>query len=62
MLVYADWHYTEKGLLLSGTEQLDVDAVVLCTGYDGPGKLAEILPPQETEYLMEHSDGLHLYR
>lgn len=58
----ADWHYTEGGLRLNGRDELPLDAVVLCTGYDGTSKLADILPERERDYLAEHKDGLHLYR
>jgi hypothetical protein len=61
-LLYPDWHYSEQGLLIDGREQLDVDHVVLCTGYDGVGKLAALLPAREVERLTEHKDGMHLYR
>ncbi|GAQ86347.1 putative dimethylaniline monooxygenase [Klebsormidium nitens] len=58
----SDWHYTERGLRLNGHDDLALDTVLLCTGYDGPSKLAEILPENERQFLAEHQDGLHLFR
>lgn len=58
----ATWHFTPGGVRLDDGRQVDADAVILCTGYDGLSKLKALLPSQYGSKLSNNGKSIYLYR
>lgn len=58
----SNFSFYSRGIVLDDGTEIEVDLVVLGTGYDGEKKLKSILPTRFVDVLQESADPLPLYR